>query len=243
LLDLAGTALRNRRGRPLAIVLGVTPGIMELQWPADVTLLALDHSLPMINAQWQANESAPSVASCARWQAMPVPDGVADAIVGDGSLNALSSLADYPDVLSELARVVKRDGVIVLRFFIRPPGGDSVEEIMDAVMRRAFPTSATFRFRLTMALTKDDGSVVLGEFLDQFNALFPDREKLAAAAGWPMDEIDRFDMDRGSRVALTFPDEATIRAIVAPFFDVISVRQGSYPLADRCPTVAFAPKR
>ena len=239
MLELASPTLRKDSK---VVVLGVTPAIIQLSWPRQVMLCAIDASPAMIAAQWRAHSSIASMVACARWQSMPFPDAAASAIVGDGSLNTLPSLAEYPVVFAELSRMLRRDGVLVLRCFVRSTA-ESVEEVVEAALNRKFTTSAPFRLRLCMALAKKDGGLGLGELLEGFNALFPDRQRLAAAAGWPMEEIERFDMDKGSNVRITFPSESQITKLAAPFFDVRAVRRGSYALAEYCPTIALAVNR
>jgi hypothetical protein len=79
--------------------------------------------------------------------------------------------------------------------------------------------------------------------LERFNAHFPDRARLAETAGWPIGEVDRFDMDRDSKIELTFPTLSQLAACVAPSFAIREVRYGSYNSAELCPTITFVPSR
>ena len=222
----------------LVALLGVTPALTQLSWPKGARVLAVDASATMVGSQWRAHPSVPSAVIRAKWQALPLPDNSAAAIAGDGSLNALPYAA-YPDLLREVARVLAPEGVLILRCFVRPETRWTVQDIIQEVAERAYPNSASFRLRLCMSLAERDGTLVLGTLLERFNALFPDRDKLAAMAGWPIDEVDRFDMDRDSEIELTFPSLSELAARAAPLFAIHDVRRGSYDLAELCPTITF----
>ena len=223
------------------LVLGVTPEIVQLGWPPGAHVVGLDSSPAMIASLWQGNASAPSHVACARWQQMPLPDAQFDAVVGDGSLNALSSLDEYGNVLREVSRVLKREGVLVLRCFVKPPEVETPERVLLKAMEGEFPTTAAFRLRFAFAKTAADGSIGLAALRDAFNALVPDRDALARITGWPRQDIDRVDTDKDSRVRLTFPTQSQLVSLSEPVFRVEGSARGTYTQAEHCPTFLFRP--
>jgi SAM-dependent methyltransferase len=242
LLEAMIPYVTGREAVPVVALLGVTPALTQLSWPEGARVLAVDASPTMVRSHWRAHPSAPSSVICARWQALPLPDDSLAAVAGDGSLNALPYAA-YQDLLGEVARVLAPGGVLILRCFVRPDTRVEVEDLTQDLARRAFPNSAPFRLRLCMSLADHDGALVLGTLLERFNALFPDRSKLASMAGWPIDEVDRFDMDRDSKIQLTFPSLSQLAAYAEPFFAIHDVRRGSYDLAALCPTITLVPRQ
>ena len=98
MLDLVGPALATVADAPL-VVLGVTPELVHLPWPDAVIVHACDHSAEMIASVWQAHQRVRSRVLQASWQHLPFPGSSVRAVVGDGSLNVLPLLSDYPDVL------------------------------------------------------------------------------------------------------------------------------------------------
>ncbi|MCW8828928.1 MAG: class I SAM-dependent methyltransferase, partial [Gammaproteobacteria bacterium] len=108
------------------LVMGVTPEVVQLEWPSHVGLLAVDHSQEMIDSVWRPHHSIPSAVKQASWQSMPLEDDSVDSAVGDGCLTVLPSLADYESVFTEVARVLRPGGSLVLRCFIRPDTGESI---------------------------------------------------------------------------------------------------------------------
>lgn len=240
--EFAGLALERNGAEPRLLVLGVTPEVIQLDWPLAAHVVAVDSSAAMIASTWRPHKSLRSSVVCARWQDMPVPSAAFDAVVGDGSLNALPSLDDYGPVLRQVARTLKPGGVFVLRCFVKPDDIETPEHVLAQARAGAFPTTAAFRMRFAFAVTGTDGSIGLAHMRGVFNALVPDRDDLAAATGWPRDHIDRVDADKDSGVKLTFPTQSQFVALAKPFFELESSMRGTYLLSDQCPTQLFRPR-
>lgn len=240
-LMLAMTMPADASAPRRVLVLGVTPQIMQLDWPRGTDLLAVDSNLGTIGSVWLPHPTLPSHAVCAWWHDMPISDGAVGAVVGDGSLNALPSLEAYKRVFTEVRRVLARDGVLVLRCFLRPDQAEDAGAVVAMARKGAFPTTGAFHLRFAFALTDATGSVGLMEIRDRFNALVPDRDELAHAAGWPRSDIDRVDLDKDSHVRLTFPTEGQWRDACGPLFTIERMARGTYTQAEYCPTLLFRP--
>jgi SAM-dependent methyltransferase len=111
---------------PRAVVLGSTIELASLRWPDRSIILALDRSLGMLNGVWSRASAAPAVAG--GWLEMPIRDDSCDIIVGDGSLTQVRR-ADGFALFRALRRVVRHDGLVLLRILTRP----SPSEAADAV--------------------------------------------------------------------------------------------------------------
>ena len=96
------------------------------------------------------------------------------------------------------------------------------------------------KWRVAMLLS--DGpefSVAVAEIHATFDRLFPDRERLAAAGGWPGELISTIDAYAGAPTRYTFPTLAAALEAARPWFEAVEVRRGRYELSDCCPIVAF----
>ncbi|MCX5742901.1 MAG: class I SAM-dependent methyltransferase, partial [Proteobacteria bacterium] len=71
-----------------ALLLGVTPELATLAWPADATLVAVDRSRAMIGAIFPSTQIR-AQALVGDWCALPLADGAIDLAVGDGCLTNL----------------------------------------------------------------------------------------------------------------------------------------------------------
>ncbi len=230
----------NRTAHPTVLVLGVTPRLVHMDWPAGTEIVAVDSSPGMIASTFQPHPNLASRAICAPWSDIPIDDASMDTIVGDGSLNSLSALADYAGVFGEAARILKATGVLALRCFVRPDDVEAPEDVVTRARDGAFPTTAGFRFRLCLALARDDGSVELGRLHATFNRLVPDRDALSRITGWPRADIDRVDVDTGSKVRFTFPTQVQFAQLCAPHFHIERMEHGSYTQSEQCPTILFS---
>ena len=232
--------LRDRREGAKVVVLGVTQELVQLAWPNHVSLHAFDHSAEMIAAVWQPHPVVPGTVRQARWEDLPLPNRSVKVAIGDGSLNALPRLAEYPAVLVELARVLEPEGVLCLRCFVRPPVPETQPTVSAAALSGEIRSFHALKWRVAMTLSEaPEFSVAVSDIHAAFESMFPDREVLAAAAGWPLEIIDSIDAYKGAQTRYTFPSLIALAEICSPHFALAEVRCGDYELADRCPTVSF----
>lgn len=221
-------------------VLGVTPELVRLPWPAYTVVHAFDHSQHMLDTVWRPHPQRPSQATLAEWQCLPVPDGHFDAVVGDGSMNALPSLEAYGPVFHELARVTRPTGVLVLRCFVRPDEPESIEQVRNAVMAGQVGSFHALKWRLAMSLASEQGAAVAVRSIHQaFEAHF-NYEELVRRTAWPMPVVDTINAYRSADTVYTFPTLAQWSEHCAPAWELASVcRASRYELAERCPTLRF----
>ena len=239
MLDLlASTFARRPTGCEIA-VLGVTPEVVQLAWPVGTRLHAFDCSEEMLAAVWAPNARIHSSVTRAYWQALPLPSGQFDAVVGDGSLNALPSLTDYRAVLQELWRVTSPEAHLVLRCFVRPQVPDSLLSLKQAVRAGKIGSFHVLKWRLAMMLSdKADGTVVVGAVHEMFEQEF-DRQQLALATGWPSAVIDTIDAYRAKPTVYTFPTFSQLASIGEGLWAAEHVATASYELASSCPSLRF----
>lgn len=220
-------------------VLGVTPELMQLDWPQGVELAAFDHSEHMLQSVWAPNPMFATHVTLASWQALPVDDAHFDLVVGDGSFNALPSLVEYAPVFQELARISCEKAVMVLRCFVRPDEAESMAQIQHAAMSGLVYSFHALKWRIAMSLAaKDHGAVAVREIYDTFEAYF-DRESLARITGWPITVINTIDAYKMADTVYTFPTLAQWRDCCQPLWRVDQVLYADYELAQRCPTLRF----
>jgi SAM-dependent methyltransferase len=237
MLEMAAPILAAKPA-PGVLVMGVTPEIVQLAWPAGTRLTALDQSADMIATIWRPHPSIDSRVARARWQAMPLKDHAIDLGVGDGSLNALPSLADYPAVVAQLSRVLRPGGALVIRCFVRPDRQESLAEVAAEALAGRIAKFAALRWRLAMAMAGGDSfTVAVAEIGVAFNRAFPDRDHLAHVTGWERASLDMIDDYRNAVTRFSFPTLEVLRAAIAPGFELAGLRHGRYELAERCPTL------
>ena len=217
------------------LLLGVTPELSVL----GQSLVAIDGSPSMVERIWPGDR-ADRRALLGQWSALPFDDGSFDAVIGDGSLNSAPHQVDK--VLAEARRVLAPAGRAVFRLFASPETPESFEAIEQDVAggRGGNIHALKWRIGMVLAASGPGAAVFARSILDQFNRMFPDRARLAAATGWTRDEIATVDAYVDSEHSLAFWTLPETIALAAPYFTTASVAEGAgYPLAELCPTVTF----
>ncbi len=215
------------------LLLGVTPELANAG--RDVT--ALDSSELMIAAVWPG-DGPHRRAVKGNWLAMPFPVAAFTAAIGDGCLSALTCPEGQQQLYAQLARVLQPGGRLVLRLFKAPDRAETLPTVLKAVRDGAIRNFHAFKWRLAMALTAaaGDPNIPVALILATFEREFPDRPKLAATTGWPLEQIDTIDVYRGSREVYSFMTFEQIRQTMPPSFTNPRLQDvGSYELAERCP--------
>lgn len=226
--------------QPRALLMGVTPELATLRWPAGTRLTAVDHSLAMIAAVWPR---APAGAACAEWSALPLPDASHDIVVGDGCFVVLAHPEGYDALTAEVRRVLRADGLFTIRIYVRPEEREPLSAIFDSLHNGRIGSFHVFKWRLAMALHGGLGEGVrLADVWDAWHAAVPDPEALAARLGWPRESVLTIDAYRDVATRYTFPTLAEARANLERSFIESGCHFPVYELGERCPTLILRPR-
>lgn len=216
------------RAAPRALLLGVTPELATMAWPAGTRLTAIDHSEAMIDAVFPAGAGD---ALRGEWTAIPRPDASFDVVVGDGCLSCLAYPVGYAAVGAELRRVLAPGGRVVLRLFALVP--EPLAQVADDLHAGRIAGFHALKWRIAMAIQPADRTVAVAEILAAFDRIAPDRDALP----WPRETVDTIDAYRGSTIRYTFPTaDEQVAALGIPLTEI---RHAGYELGDRCPTVVL----
>lgn len=226
------SAIAGADGR--MVMLGVTPALSSLG--RDLT--AVDAAPRMLTEVWPGDGDGRR-AMIADWTDLPFADAGFTAAIGDGSLNACPGALE--GVFAELRRVLAPGGVAAFRFFAAPETPEPLSDIAADVERGAAGNFHALKWRIAMSLCagRPHAAVPVEEIRAAFDAMFPDRGRLAAATGWEADSIETIDAYEGATHSLAFPTLSALRALGAPLGQLRVVPAKGYPLAERCPVVAW----
>jgi SAM-dependent methyltransferase len=239
--DWAGT---RPAGTKRALLLGVTPEIACMSWPAATELVACDESEEMIRQVWPGDVPGRRHALRTDWLRLPVADGAMDVVIGDGSFSSLDM--DFPSGHELLARSVRRvlgsDGLLVLRLYTRPETCDELLSLFDELGAGRFGTFDGFRLKLMMTMQGSRSSVVLDDVYRAWRAAAVDVGAMAALNGWRPEIVNSMLRYEGKRARYTFPTLQHAREVLSTSFEEISIRHPGYQLGDRCPVVVLRPR-
>jgi SAM-dependent methyltransferase len=228
------------RGAPRALILGVTPELARLPWPAGTHLLAIDHTPSMIRAVWPGPLQT---VVCGDWTAMPLRDAARDLVLLDGGLHLLTHPDGQQRLVQALRRVVAPGGLCVLRLFVPSRHRETPEAVLRALLAGVVANLNLLKLRLSMALQRDKRQgVSLGAVWLALHAVAPDLPRLADRLGWPLDHLLTINTYRDSAQRYHYVSVADVRWLFCRDpggFQVEAIQMPTYDLGDRCPIVVF----
>jgi SAM-dependent methyltransferase len=233
---------RSGRAAPRVLLLGVTPEIATMSWPTGTRLLAVDRSAEMIEIVWPGDVPGQREAMLGEWLAMPFANGQFDVVIGDGCFIHMAYPTGWRSLGKLLRRVLKDDGLLVLRFFVQGPVAESVEEVYADLRRGAIGSFHVFKWRLAVALQKStDTGVCLHDIWENWEASRINPPELARQTGWIRESIETIRLYREKRVNHSFPTLDEAIATLQPSFRPDAIHRPGYELGIRCPIVVLRP--
>jgi SAM-dependent methyltransferase len=225
--------------RPRVVLLGVTPELATLRWPAGTSLLAIDRSRAMIDTVFPAGAGH---AVAGEWTALPCATGSVDVVAGDGALSNLAFPLGYRAFAGEQHRVLAAGGRLILRLFAAPDPGEQLADVGRALAAGRIGSFHALKWRVAMAIQPADRNVAVVEILHALDRVAPDRAALAALTGWPAAVIATIEAYRDSALRYSFPTLAEVREVLAGHFTEVACRTPAYELGERCPTLVLQPR-
>ena len=223
---------------PQALILGVTPELYALPWPAGSEVRALDCTPAMIAAVWPG---PPADALCGDWTAMPLAAESQDLVLCDGGLTLLERPGAQAAFVREVQRVLRPGGFCLLRLFVPPAVPESLENVLAAMWGGQIASVNHLKLRLLMALqTSAAAGVRLGDAWQCVVDAAPHLAQLAQQAGWPLAELEVMQSYRGRDTRYHFLTLAEVQPLFCAGpggFAVEAVQVPAYQLGECCPTL------
>jgi SAM-dependent methyltransferase len=225
-----------------ALILGVTPELALIPWPAGTRVIGVDRSIDMVRNAWPAAEMrGHGLAVNGDWRTLPLPDASMSLAIGDGSYSNLDSIADYDRLSRELRRVLRPGGHMILRLYVRPEQMESPDVVIDALLDGWTDNFNAFKLRLMMAMSPDpDYSIRVADTFDLWSSRGFDYDDLSRQIGISRETIEAMDNYRGSATCYNFPPNTYVAGHFARHFDLIDTFMPTYTLGERCPTLLLA---
>jgi glycosyltransferase involved in cell wall biosynthesis len=238
---VSGTATEwiRRHGAPRVLLLGVTPEIYRLPWPAGTDFLAVDRAPAMIDRVWPGPKDH---ALCAEWTSLNLSAGSRDMVICDGGLHLLSHPGEHVRLVRILHRLLSPEGLVLLRLFA-PPGPCTPQTVLDDFRNGRIPNPNILKLRLGMAMQESLSEGVAAKTVWRAIAgAIPDPESHARAIGWSAGQWSSVQVYQHSNVRYHYAGLAEAQDLFCRRpggFALKSVRVPDYDLGDHCPTVVF----
>lgn len=220
------------------LVLGVTPEMARLAWPAGTRLLAIDRAPAMIEQVWPGFPEPGQGAMLADWLTVDLAAGSRDAVVTDGCFGVTSWPDEHRRILQQVRRFLRPGGRFCFRVFVRP-GSEAVDDVVQRALDGGFTSFHAFKLCLLMAAQPDTATgVVTGQVWELWAEAVPDPAAFARRTGWPLEQVLTIDAYRGQSTPYCFPLLAELTDLLEQEGFVLErTSVPSYPLGERCPTL------
>lgn len=237
---------RSADRQPLrAVLLGVTPEIAAMRWPAATRLTAVDRCEGMIAGVFPREHlRVPAEVVRSLWNELPGADGSVGLVIGDGCYTLLCGTEAYEAVTREVRRVLNPDyGRYLMRYFVRPEQAEPLDRVFDDLTQGRVGNFHIFKWRLAMAIhgTFEEG-VGVHQIWEAWNERGLCSATLAVELGWPQEAIDTIHAYRGSAARYSFPTLEEARESLRPHFVELACYYLDYEFGERCPTLLLAPR-
>jgi hypothetical protein len=226
-------------GATAALILGVTPEIATMSWPAPTLVTGVDKAQEMVKVVWPGDVPGLRHAVCDDWFVLPPPVRPYDVVIGDGSMNALRYPGEMRRLLARLRMLARPGALLILRSFARPAIPESIAALFHAAQTAAAGSFHAFKFRLAMALqARPEEGVTLDEVWQFWRRLESEVEGLSERCGWLPEMVRTIELFRGKQVRLTFPTlDELIAMLQAEGVSLLERHLPQYEMGDRCPIV------
>ena len=223
-----------------ALLLGVTPEIAGLPWPANTFLTAIEKSQAMIDVVWPGNISGHRQVIRGEWLEVEFKDHSLDLVVGDGFLTAFAYPHQHSQFAARISQWLSPNGVLIARLFARTDRKETLEQVRADLQANRITRFDALKWRLGMALQESTGGGVLVDDIYQAWARIEEEEpSLPERAGWPRPTVDTIKLYAGRKTRYSFPTVEEIKAAFAPHLQCVSVTAPAYDFGAHCPIFVF----
>lgn len=230
-------------GRIKVLVLGVTPDIVKLDWPAGTEVTAVDRSEGMIAAFWAGDVPGQRRLVRADWLAMPFEPGSFHFVFGDNVFNAMDYPQGYRALADTIGRIVKSEGLFIVRVLCQAKPKEYGPDIVAAYRAGQLTDYHQFRFRMMTAsqVSAEEGLYTSKESIDStMEEHGVSMQEVYKRTGYqPPRPPPSLAIVPMSPYKVTYPTVAEFRREILHRFVEVGIRHGDHPLAHRTPVFAL----
>lgn len=225
---------------PRVLLMGVTPELHGLAWPAGTDFQAVDRTQEMIDYVWPGPTES---AHCRDWLELGFPRESRDIVLCDGGFTILAYPSMHQSVVRSLREIVSPGGRVILRLYVPKITRETPAHIMQDLVAGRVRDLNALKLRLCAAMSQGPNrSVELGNVWLEIHRILPDFENVTMGLGWTRDHVQLIHLYRDSKTRYYYPTCDDVREVFtrdAGGFNFLQVATPSYELGSQCPVIAF----
>ena len=216
------------------LLCGVTPEIVQMQWPENTSFWAVEKSQAMIDEVWPAGQDSWKQVVLAEWTRLPFGPNSFDIVIGDGCLTSLEYPAQQRVFLESVQAVLRPGGRLIMRFFVQRDQPERPQDVFRDLSEGRIGSFHVFKWRLAMSLqtAAEDGIKV--------DDIWKTWREAGVETPWPPQTVQTIDTYRDSQHRLTFTRAGEIHSLFAEDFEQLAWLEQDYELSERCPILVYA---
>ena len=233
----------NGQSNLKALLLGVTPEIVNMNWPIGIELEAVDRSEAMAEAFWLGDIPGKRKLTQGNWWDFPAAANSFHFIFGDGIFNIQEFPGQFKTFASRMSALLHLDGLAFFRVFTRSENPASPEEVISQLRSGHISSYQDFKLSFTIAL-QEDASVGYASSIPNVHQALKEMgvsaEELALLRGYSGIAEPMLALSKPQSLQMCFPSQQEFIEAVSPWFHVVEVGYGGHLLAHHCPVFCLA---
>ncbi|MEQ9467661.1 MAG: hypothetical protein RLN88_09625 [Ekhidna sp.] len=219
------------------LICGVTPHLVNLDYPEKAFILGVDFSEDMIRYVWPGDVKGKRRALRANWLDMDIASDSIDIIIGDGSLNFLDNTS-YQSFLHKASTILKKDGVMIKRTYLKSDR-DTPEECFRGIFEKRFQNLTEFRLRFIRSMQQDENQgVLMADVYELWHGMNPDLDQIASATGYDVSMLKGMDFYKDMKARLFFHSLDFHEGELKRVFKVVETKAPSAHMGEELPIIS-----
>lgn len=246
-LQIMQLALRQWASEVLAesaevFLCGVTPEIVQMDWPLPVRLVGVDRSPSMVRVVWPGDIPGVRRGIVGDWLTPPVPPRSQDVVILDGGSNFFAFPTGCRSLLASFHTMLRPQGVLIHRLYAQADRKESLDEVLEAMQAGRIGNFHVFKWRVAGALqTSPEEGITLDAIWHACTKAGLDPARLPQP-GWSPRAIESIRFYEGKQARHHFATLAEFQSLLAEHFERIEVIVPRYELGERCPILVARPR-
>jgi len=231
------------------LILGVTPEIIEMDWPPGTEITAVDQSESMIEAFWPGDVAGQRRLVRADWMALPFEAGEFNFVLGDNVFNVFDYPQGFSTLADRLSKIIRPEGLLIVRVLLQAQPIEDGYAIVEEYNSGQLTDYQQFRYRMMTSsqVSAEEGLHTSKELIDKTMeehglSMAEVYERTGYRPPRPPGSAPDATSTSMAAYKVSYPTVDEFATAVGHRFRVVASRLGDHPLSHRTPVFALERK-